>query len=323
MGITFTVEFLPESYDGLRPDFGVHTCLFDSDLASFIFFQLYLLLMQVVNIVMFSLTIRSMLHTWRATKRMGRHAGGQRRKSSSLNSQIWLVIKLFIVMGITWMSEFVVFLLGWIFGDDVVWRYTIFNDVINLSQGILIFIVLVCKKKIMLRLRDRMGCFCGSRLSASESMMQSQLQLHNQQQQQHRCHRQTKSLHAGYVNNSSSNNRGVLSRTCTCSMDHSTRYITVMTVDANIKLPQLPDEEGNNADAAPTRLMDVSADVTVHSLSAGDLAKANGERTIFKKKLANKKSVSNETDVEVIEKVFADDVPLEHSLTSSEGKERL
>ena len=33
-------------------------------------------------------------------------------------------------MGVTWLSEFAAFLLGWIFGEDAVWKYTIFNDVV-------------------------------------------------------------------------------------------------------------------------------------------------------------------------------------------------
>ena len=45
-----------------------------------------------------------------------------------------VIVKLFIVMGVTWLSEFLCFLFGWIFGQDVVWKYFALNDVINLSQ---------------------------------------------------------------------------------------------------------------------------------------------------------------------------------------------
>ncbi len=38
-------------------------------------------------------------------------------------------------MGVTWMSELIYFLVGWIFGKQVVWKYFIVNDFINFSQG--------------------------------------------------------------------------------------------------------------------------------------------------------------------------------------------
>jgi hypothetical protein len=45
--LTLVVEYLPESYDGVRPGFGVRTCFFDTRLANFLFFHVYLLCMQV------------------------------------------------------------------------------------------------------------------------------------------------------------------------------------------------------------------------------------------------------------------------------------
>ncbi len=154
--VTLTVEFLPDSYGGLRPDFGVDRCFFGSYLANFLFLHLHLLAMQVANVVFFALTTASIYRTWRATRKMSRHQGRKSKGSRSINGQIKIIAKLFVVMGITWMSEFVAFLLEWILGPDAVWKYTIFNDVVNLSQGILIFAVLVCKKTTLLRLRDRL-----------------------------------------------------------------------------------------------------------------------------------------------------------------------
>ena len=59
-------------------------------------------------------------------------------------------------MGVTWLSEFVNFVSGWIFGEDNIWKYVFFNDIINLSQGILIFLVLVCKKTVYAKLSKRL-----------------------------------------------------------------------------------------------------------------------------------------------------------------------
>ncbi len=45
--ITAVFEFLPESYDGLRPGFGMRACFFDSTLSNFVFFHLLMIIMQV------------------------------------------------------------------------------------------------------------------------------------------------------------------------------------------------------------------------------------------------------------------------------------
>ena len=44
---------------------------------------------------------------------------------------------------------------SWIYDRERVWKYFVFNDVINLLQGLLIFIVLVCKKSVLAKLRDK------------------------------------------------------------------------------------------------------------------------------------------------------------------------
>ncbi len=243
--VAVTVELLPsEAYSGVRPGFGVDTCFFDSDLANFLFFQLYLITMQLVNVALFSATTRSMFRTWKATRKMGQHAGGggggrdnssgsQRggggtnsatRKKKSVNDQIWIIVKLFVIMGVTWMSEFVNFLLGWIIGDDVVWKYTIFNDIINLSQGLLIFFVLVCKKKIFRRLRERLCVLVLKRepSSVGSFYQQQQQQQQQRQQQQHRSRTEQLRRH-----------RQSLTRSTTHSLREN-NAITVTTVSAQV-----------------------------------------------------------------------------------------
>ncbi len=154
--ITLVVEYLPDSYHGVRPGFGVRTCFFDTSLASFLFFHLYLVVMQMTNLVLFALTSRALFRTWRASRHLSRHS--KRATAAKRQDQIRVIAKLFVVMGVTWMSEFVLFLCSWIFGKDAVWKYFVVNDVLNLSQGILIFIVLVCKRSVILRIKERL---CG------------------------------------------------------------------------------------------------------------------------------------------------------------------
>jgi hypothetical protein len=45
--VTLTVELLPPDYDVLRPGFGIRNCFFDTPLASFVYFHMLLLVIQV------------------------------------------------------------------------------------------------------------------------------------------------------------------------------------------------------------------------------------------------------------------------------------
>ena len=60
--------------------------------------------------------------------------GGTRGGNGHHQEQIRVILKLFVVMGVTWLSEFLCFMFGWIFGQDVVWKYFVVNDILNLCQ---------------------------------------------------------------------------------------------------------------------------------------------------------------------------------------------
>ena len=49
--------------------------------------------------------------------------------------QVKVILKLFVVMGVTWLSELCYFVVGWAVGREIVWKYFAINDFINFSQG--------------------------------------------------------------------------------------------------------------------------------------------------------------------------------------------
>ena len=59
-----------------------------------------------------------------------------------------MLLKIFIVMGVTYFFEFVGFILSWLYGTEKVWKYLVFNNIVNALQGVLIFVVLICKRPI-------------------------------------------------------------------------------------------------------------------------------------------------------------------------------
>ena len=75
---------------------------------------------------------------------------------ATMHDVILVIFKMFIIMGMTWFSELFGFALSWSIGRDKVWKYFVFNDMINLLQGVLIFIVLICKPSVLNKILPKM-----------------------------------------------------------------------------------------------------------------------------------------------------------------------
>lgn len=72
-----------------------------------------------------------------------------RRNKQKCNFSYSLYLRLFFVMGCSWTSESI----SWIAQSDSV--YFVITDVLNLSQGFIIFILFVLKPDTISRLRKR------------------------------------------------------------------------------------------------------------------------------------------------------------------------
>ena len=66
-----------------------------------------------------------------------------------------MLLKIFIVMGVTYFFEFLGFILSWKYGNETVGKYFIVNNIVNALQGVLIFVVLICKKPILKKLSSQ------------------------------------------------------------------------------------------------------------------------------------------------------------------------
>ena len=113
---------------------------------------------QSANLVFFLLTSRKLYETWRLTKlnnldNNSNSAPGHEYRISPRaqrnTNNFKVILKLFVIMGITWFSELFGFIMSWIYGRDQVWKYFVFNDIVNLSQGVFIFIILICKSSVL------------------------------------------------------------------------------------------------------------------------------------------------------------------------------
>ncbi|CAH1797565.1 unnamed protein product [Owenia fusiformis] len=124
---------IPSSY---KPMYGDPVCLISNTYANLVFFAGPLALMIVFNIVFYSLTVWKLRQTWQQTAKV---------KSGSEN-HLDVYIKLFIIMGFTWILGFVAPFVG----SDFVWYVFI---LLNALQGAFIFVASVCTKRVLKSLK--------------------------------------------------------------------------------------------------------------------------------------------------------------------------
>ena len=159
--ITVIVEFVefkdivpdvPGVLDGIKPHFGERKCFFDQKLSTLIFFYVPLLIIQLTNIGFFVATIMKLRHTWSITKSANLRV---HNVPKSKREHLKIGAKLFLIMGITWFFEFFSFLADWLWDPRQTQIISYINDCINLLQGVFIFILLICKKSILRKLKQR------------------------------------------------------------------------------------------------------------------------------------------------------------------------
>ncbi|XP_054084789.1 G-protein coupled receptor Mth2 isoform X2 [Zeugodacus cucurbitae] len=147
-----------------------HCWLKTHDWSAMIYFYGPCLLLIIFNIIIFFLTIkkvykiRNEMNTLADTKDSRRKLRSQTKKYVLLYSSIWLFFRLFTVMGIGWLLE----IIGYIVGNNS--DYTIIfqiTDVYNAAQGLIIFAILVLKKKVLLLIKKRIMCIKSSNATDS------------------------------------------------------------------------------------------------------------------------------------------------------------
>jgi hypothetical protein len=66
-----------------------------------------------------------------------------------------IVVKVFLIMGINWFFEFLSFLADWLWDEDIALNISYFSDMVNLLQGLLIFVLLILKPNIIKKLKEK------------------------------------------------------------------------------------------------------------------------------------------------------------------------
>ncbi|XP_050434339.1 G-protein coupled receptor Mth2-like [Adelges cooleyi] len=140
--ITLYMDLSPnETPNAIRPEFGKDRCWFYSKAAKYFYFYGPIGVLLLSNLLMFIYTTVKIVKHMKDAKVL---IGSKSKKNIDHETQRFLLyLKLFIVMGISWLTE----ILAFEFKDyQYIWNYT---DIVNSLQGVLIFCIFVCKKRVL------------------------------------------------------------------------------------------------------------------------------------------------------------------------------
>ncbi|EFN83825.1 G-protein coupled receptor Mth2 [Harpegnathos saltator] len=166
------MDILP---DYVRPNVGYTSCWFTQKPGSYgemIFFIGPMTVQLISNVVFFVLTS---LHCNKVKAEIRRvtsdPADPRSKRFHSDRNRFVMNIKLFVVMGMSWVCEVVSFFLKRYHVD---WQDAIFyvTDVFNCLQGLLIFILFVLKSRVYLALRKRLGLDVGRKRACNTTTLQ-------------------------------------------------------------------------------------------------------------------------------------------------------
>ncbi|XP_025409388.1 G-protein coupled receptor Mth2-like [Sipha flava] len=134
------------------PGFGIRRCWFNTKLSTFIYFYGPVTILSSSDILMFIHTAVLISKRIQDTKIINHP--DCKRKIDHEKQRFVLYLKLFIVMGINWMAE----ILSWAFEDkdssfNILWIITDFG---NALQGVLIFVIFVCRKRVLRLLSEKL-----------------------------------------------------------------------------------------------------------------------------------------------------------------------
>ncbi|XP_076667866.1 G-protein coupled receptor Mth2 isoform X2 [Andrena cerasifolii] len=152
-----TVPLLSENF---RPNFGLLRCWFNSKRSMYgelIFFRVPISIQLIANVVFFIITSEHCSKVKAEIRRVADPSDPRSKRFHADKTKLVMNVKLFVVMGITWIAEIVSSFMNEY--TDVAWKDVVFygSDVINCLQGLLIFILFALKPRVYQALRKRLG----------------------------------------------------------------------------------------------------------------------------------------------------------------------
>jgi len=116
----------------------------------FIYFYLVILIIMILNIVCFIITGFSLLSHWCQMRGMA-----QGSINELFKTQLSILSKLFIIMGIPWICDIISKAVVHVYGKENSFEVRVMLDILNLLAGVLLFLSLVCKRTVWTSLRTQ------------------------------------------------------------------------------------------------------------------------------------------------------------------------
>uniref|UniRef100_A0A1B6G471 G-protein coupled receptors family 2 profile 2 domain-containing protein n=1 Tax=Cuerna arida TaxID=1464854 RepID=A0A1B6G471_9HEMI len=148
--LTAFLEFSPAVplSSRFKPSFGAVACWFQYSEAILLLMYGPMLVLLLSNILLFVYTACKIRRTQQDTANMVQHAGSRLRDNKDRFS---LYLKLFGLMGVTWVLEVVSWLCG---GPEHYWYAT---DAINAFRSVFIFVLFCTKKKVLVLIKNKLS----------------------------------------------------------------------------------------------------------------------------------------------------------------------
>ena len=133
-----------------NPGFGRDTCFFSTYLARLLYLHGIIAAILATNLALFLASAYQLLFGIWAAGSGAAESGARRRRARGM---LGVVAELFLVLGLTWLAEVASLVANWRAGALYSgWEVVVF-DIINSLQGVLIFLVLVCKPRMRTKIR--------------------------------------------------------------------------------------------------------------------------------------------------------------------------
>ncbi|XP_039492151.1 probable G-protein coupled receptor Mth-like 11 isoform X1 [Drosophila santomea] len=140
-----------DSDSNFVPAVGVTSCWIMTDgWSGMFYFYGPIFLLILMNGVMFYLTIRNIRAEKKLRTKVIRNC--DEKETSRLRANFGLYVYLFVIMGGCWILEIMAFICE---TKKFLMPFTKANDLINCSQGIIIFLLTICNKEVLKTIRDR------------------------------------------------------------------------------------------------------------------------------------------------------------------------
>ena len=139
-GVTLTMQLLPDVPDwAIKPDIGARRCFLEDYWATLVYFHVVSIPVLVGNILFFIFFAHNLMcGIW-----SNRSGDPVLRDQSSAHIQA--VVKMFFALGLTWVCDFISWILEWHYGrnNPDTFRFSSIFKVLNALQGFIMFTVIV------------------------------------------------------------------------------------------------------------------------------------------------------------------------------------